>query len=396
MLSKERRINYDLNPIVRGMIAFYFFFSFFEPYVNGTVGAITKYYIIVLIGAILVSVKGVALKYYHYLYLAWFTYKMLSIFWSTNTFSFELHLLSQVGMMGLLLCLTIIPLDTKTVKWSINASWLGSTVIGVLSLFFSRPYKGELEARLVLNLFGVEIDPNNHAVFLITGVAISIYYILQLKQHKIISIAVILINSYALMMTASRGGLFGLIAVVVAALYIYTRKERFSKKIAFFFAFLIMVTVVLLIGNYFLLSDTFERLFDFSSYGDGSLRIGIWENTMSMIKDGFDLLFGVGWGSYYGYNEMYVAVHNTFLSIMTDTGLIGLIIFMLPIADAAFYLIRKRDTVAIGMFLAGMIPAVFMEAINKRFFWNSLIFLLMAYNYCQRNWHKDECVIGQK
>ena len=385
MLSKERRINYNLNPVVRGMIAFYFFISFFEPYINGTIGAITKYYIILLIGVILISTKGVVLRYYHYLYLIWFIYKLASIFWATNTYSFELHLVSHIGMVGLLMCITLVPIDGKTIDWCVKAQWLGSAIIGVLSLFFSKPHNGTNEARLVLTLFGVEGEPNNHAAFLLIGIAISLFFLLQEKKYKVLSLAVLFVNVYAVFMTASRSGLVGIVAVILISIFIKNRGEKITKKLIIVIPVAFAGILMLAMADELLSVETYDRLFKFSEYGDGSKRIFLWENTLMMIENIFDLLFGVGWGSYFGYNDVYKSVHNTFLSIMTDTGLLGLGIFIAPITVACWKMIKKRDMVSVGVFVAAMIAAFFMEAINKRFFWNGIIFILVVYNFHETN-----------
>ena len=389
MLKESRQGYYELNPIVSGMIAFYFFLAFFEPYINGILGSITKYYIIALIACVFISIKGVIIRYYHYLYLVWFAYKMLSVFWSTNLFAFNMHVVSQIGMVALLLCLTSVPFDGKTIDWCVKAQWLGSAIIGVLSLFFSQPYKGKIEARMVLNLFGVEIDPNNHAAFLLIGIAISLYFLLEEKEYTIFGLAVIFVNVYAIFLTASRSGLVGIFAVTFIEIFIKTRGMKVTKKLLIILAVVVASVLMMALANQFLSVESYERLFVFSEYGDGSKRIFLWENTLMMIENVFDLLFGVGWGSYFGYNDVYKSVHNTFLSIMTDTGLIGLIIFMIPIGISCLKMTKKRDIVSVGVFVAAMIAAFFMEAINKRFFWNGIIFMLIVCNFYDNNTKKS-------
>jgi hypothetical protein len=68
--------------------------------------------------------------------------------------------------------------------------------------------------------------------------------------------------------------------------------------------------------------------------------------------------------------------------MLCDVGLIGSVVFFAPITYVSVKLLRERNMAPLMIFGAGMVPSIFIDAINKRFFWNAIIFLLICYyNY---------------
>ena len=378
---EEKRMPFFLQM----MIGFYFLIAFFEPYLNGAVGSVTKYYMFLLMVAVLFGMRDVRIRFYHYTFAIWFVYKTITIFWALDTRMFQLHIISQIGMTALLICLTMIYIDVKTIDVIVKSMWLGSAAIGVLSLFFSRPYHGEVETRMVLYLFGSEADPNNQAAFLVVGLAISLYYLLCLKSYKVISMVVILVNMYSMMMTGSRGGLVTLVALVVVFVLLNYNNEKVSSIFKKLFIMVILISVGYYLLRMFLPGDIFERLFTFEEYSGGSERTDIWKNAFELISKDVNFVFGSGWGSYFGFNGVNDAMHNTFLSIFSDTGIIGTLLFFIPIIIVVIDLLRRKEVLPVSVLVAGMVPSFFIEAINKRFFWNAIIFSLIVYNY--RNYY---------
>ncbi len=384
--------NSKISQITRWLLAFNFFVSFFEPYINKVIGSVGKFYIFAVIIIVAFTAKHVRFRYYHVIYALWFIYKIVSVFWTRDFTIFQMHAVSQIGMIVLLICLTMVYIDLKTMNWIINSLWAGSALFGFLSLFFSEPYLFENESRQVLTLFGQQVDPNNQGAFVVIGIAVSLYYLFYLKEYRLLSLVVLSINTYSLLVTGSRSGLVAFVAIVIVFFYLYFKSYNYKRKslknkMQTIAIMLLAGLVIFYITNNLLYADTFNRLFEFDGYEGGSDRTAIWSITWDLISQGVNFIFGAGWGSYYGYSGMYDVVHNTFLSILCDTGIIGLIVFLFPLFVAGVYLFKKKDVLAISIFVSGMVPAFFIEAINKRFYWHSIIFLLISYNFTIENKH---------
>ena len=375
------RNKYRIGMVQRTVICIYFLLAFFEPYLNGMLGSFGKYYILLLIGVLCLNHRNMRIKPFHWCFIGWLLFKIASILWASNSYIFELHLFSQIGMVGLLIVLTAIPIDKKTIVSIVNTMWLGSAAIGVLSLFFSHPYHGTATTRQVLYLFGQEADPNNQAAFLLVGIAIALYNLIVWKKYILLSVVTIAVNTYGLFLTGSRGGLVGLVCVGIVLWFTSLRGIKMSKKIKITLIIVLICALLYLLAIRFLPEDIYNRLFDFSSYEGGSERDIIWGNGWKLFTSNLNFLFGAGWGSYYGYNGIYQSMHNTFLSMLCDVGIFGFFLFFIPIGKAAIQLLKNKCYLPDVLLICGFGPSFFIEAINKRFFWNSIIFLFIMSSY---------------
>ena len=256
---------------------------------------------------------------------------------------------------------------------------VGSAIIGVLSLFFRHPYHGTVSERQVLFIFGQEADPNNQAAFLLIGIAVALYYIFK-KKHIAISCVTILINAYSCFLTGSRGGFLGMLCIGLIFIFACIREYRL-KSLKWIAATVIIVSIIYIVTVNYLPKDISERVFGFKSYEGGSDRDVIWSNAWELFSSDANFLFGAGWGAYYGYNGMYMVVHNTFLSMLCDVGVIGFLLFFIPIIVMVAKLWRKKNYLSLFVVIASFVPSFFIEAINKRFFWNAIFLVILVYDH---------------
>lgn len=373
----KRRLN--LGALLNYSIYFYVFISFFEPYFSGILGPVTKYYIIYLIVFLLLTSKKLQFEWFHWCFLSWFILKLVSIFWASDPYISNLHMFSHIGMIGLLLVLTTIRVEKNMIQGFIIATWVGSFFIGLLSLFFSHPYRGIVVSRQVLYLFGQEADPNNQAAFLLPGVSIALHYIFEKKKNILIGILTILVNTYVSFLTGSRGGLVGIVLISTYILASVIRSTETREKIKLFLIVVVIGVAIYFLTINFLPEVIANRIFVFSSFEGGSGRDLIWSNAWELFGSNSNFLFGAGWGSYWGHNGVFAVLHNTYLSMLCDVGIVGFLLFMLPIGIITFQLLRRKNRLPVLLLISGFIPSLFIEGINKRFFWNVLFVLLLSY-----------------
>lgn len=379
-LKLIKKINYFTNIRINKEIvfeitfSFLVFLSFFEVYLQAMIGQITRYYIIFLAIILLLFFKKIKIRWYHGFYTAWFLFKLMSLFWTPNLFIARLHLFSHIGMTALLLIVTSLDIKEKSINFITAALWLFSNLYGVLSIFFSKPYLGAFNNRMVLNLGGLENDPNNQAAFLIIGIIISLHYIVK---HRIflLNVIFIVLNTFSLFQTGSRGGLLALLISLIVFVII---NINYKKNGAFKFILFVIIAVIVLAIMFIILPEVIKtRLFIFDDGGSG--RLEIWRNSINLLmKNSF--LFGAGWGADYGFNGVFSETHNTFISMAVDVGIVGVILFFGPIVVAILNLVKKKKSVYIPIIANTMVIAVFLGSINKRFFWLPIILLFLEYN----------------
>ena len=381
--NKER-----MPAFLRYLLYFYFFISFYEPFLNGTVGSVMKYYIFFVMVLFVLYFRNFQIRPYHVSYLIWLIYKFTSLLWTTNFWMFNATAVSQIGMVAWLICLTGVQIDDETLNGFVNSIALGSLSIGILSIFFSESYHGYVEARQVLTLFGVQSEPNNQGAYIAIGFTVFLYRILNSDKNRLFYGIALLINAYSTLKTGSRTGLTTLAIVALAIFFTSVRKEGFSAFKGVIMGIIAFVVLYFVVKEY-LPQNTFDRLFEFDTYEGGSNRDILWENALELYKKGLNPIFGAGWGAYFGYNGIYKAVHNTYIGMLCDVGMLGFSLFFVPIINALWQLWKKRNILPICFFITAAVPAFFIEAINKRYFWNAVLLLFIYYER-QKNENETE------
>lgn len=374
------RIHFDNNkitvsPFLQTLFSTYLIFCFFEQYINMIVGSIGKYFIFIVIILFVISYKKIRIEWFHISMLMWLAIKIASILWVSYNQIVQQHFLSQIGMVALFISMSIVSFENRFIDIVINSLLYSSFLQGILSLFFSKPFQG-VASRRVLTILGAQMDPNNQAAFLLMGVSISLYYLLNTKNRTsrfVLLIVILLVNIYAMFLTGSRGGIASLVLVFLILMLLSEKNDKLVSKqtIINCIIVLIFILVAYFLAKSYLNKDIFDRLFDFSTYEGGSNRVDIWGNAIQIFMN--NPLFGGGWGSYWGYNGYYIVIHNTFLSILIDGGIIGSILFFLPVLFILISSMTQKYILPVLVLVSGLAPSFFIDAINKRFFWNAII-----------------------
>lgn len=385
MLTEKERIE-KADIIVCVLFSFYIFLSFFEVYIQQYLGPINRFFMLMMAGVLLV-IYGFKLELNTYtIYIAlWFGFKCISIIWSDHSNSQEVsvHLASQIGIIIMTAVLSGIIFNKRVLGCCIKSLYFFSFLYGVLSLFFSRPYRGVFTGRQVLTLFYAQNDPNNNAAFLIIAVSIALYSIVYEHRKVILNTVVIMVNSYAIFMTGSRTGFLSLAVTAVVIMLIYPfRKKEFGKKdnTLFWILFIAVIGIALVyLSRDYLPSNIRERLLAFDEYEEGSGRADKWENALRLFLE--NPFFGKGWGGYVleGVNEG--SIHNTFITSLCDIGIFGTLLLLFPIIYILIQAKKNKDGLAIVVLINGLFFSLTLDAINKRFFWNAIYISIMLLNY---------------
>lgn len=373
------RVGFD--DLSRGLIYLFFIISIAEPYLNELMGSVTKYYMFFVMFIVLQrDGYNLQLRRISIAYIAWLCVKVLSLLWSEDFTVPKMHAISQVGMVLFMVILLSSRSKGDMIRHILDVYWIASIVLGVLSIFLTKTYLDIDEARQVLHIMGVEIDPNNQAALLLIGAAISAANILYEKRRIIASSIGLLISVYACFMTSSRGAFVTLLVMAVFCIvYSGAEKRKFKDALSRIAVMLLILGAVYYITVQYLPEASLDRLFDFSKYGDGSDRGALWGIIWDKVtEDPLAMLIGTGWGSAYKYLDG-KAVHNTFLTFLSDTGIVGLLLFVIPILIATVRLMKQKRLTPVLLLIAQMVPAFFIDAINKRFFWNAIIILFVSY-----------------
>lgn len=384
-INNRRRYDYFPNVLMMVMFGIYAFLSFYEVYINKTLGAYTKYYIFLMLIALFFQYKYIKIRYYHICILAWLALKLCSVLWSWNGFNriVQSQIFSQFGMVALFCVITIVNFDENSVRKILNIFKWFSFSMAVLTMFFSSSYisgTGKIATdRKVLTLFGTQYDPNNMAAFFLVGITIALYFALCERRHMILNLIVFVLNTFALLQSASRAGFVSLLAMCfLFAISPLNKDEKPKSRFVRIGILIVGAIFIYFVVFKYVFPGALNRLLSSDSYHGGSGRTSIWENALELFYS--NPLFGGGWGSYYGYDGVTNAAHNTFVQSLCDTGIVGSILLFIPIIRIFVISIKQKYYFPALFVSSALMPAFFLDSINKRFFWNAIILSTMMLN----------------
>lgn len=149
-------------------------------------------------------------------------------------------------------------------------------------------------------------------------------------------------------MTGKRGQL--LILLVAYSIMYIVKAETVRKGIKACLKVAALLVIAYIVGYVLyitinsdnnILYRVLKLIYDKSTSDKSSGRYELWNQAIIEIKNNF--LFGIGWLNYdlkYG-----LGVHNTYLQVLCESGVIGLVLFILAIGTTVFHsykLARKK------------------------------------------------------
>ena len=375
------KTNIHVMSIFEMIVLFlYIFLSTFEIYLAPLIGNYTKYLMILLIaffGFIDLFKKQMRFTTGSAYILLWLGLKLVSIIWGGYNDIIDLHWISQVGFGMFLFSYTCHSYRKQDVNKILFMFWFVSLIFNLLSLIFKEPYNVVYTSRNVLTLFGQQNDPNNCAAFSLVGVGISLYCMFYKKKYFITNTVSTVLGSLAIIFSGSRGGLIALTVLVFICFFIRKPFDKWTIVLRVC-VFAMICSVFIIVALKILPASTIKRLTDLSGDG-GSGRVYLWAKAFELFES--RPILGAGWGTATKYGKMFeTAVHNTFLSMMAENGIVSLLLFLGVAGFATVKSLKKKDPFELIVCVSALVPALFIDSINKRFIWNGIVLAYIIYN----------------
>jgi O-antigen ligase len=187
-------------------------------------------------------------------------------------------------------------------------------------------------------IYGAMFDPNDIAYVLISLFPLSFFYIVHREGilKKLLSIASIVGSLLVILYSGSRGGIVGLGAVLTSLLLTRSGNIKKSYKIAF----LVGGMLIFLLNSEKINIDRYSTLTEVGSdynVTDEWGRVQIWERAFGLLMSNPVTGVGVGCSEMaIGYAReaagvlpKWQSVHNSFIQIAVETGVIGFTLFMI-------------------------------------------------------------------
>ena len=178
--------------------------------------------------------------------------------------------------------------------------------------------------------------------------------------------------------TASRAGLFVSIPLILLFYFNLLKEKKYKKILVVIFLIVLIITIVFII--FFSPKEVKRALSIFSLVYKGKI-LDAWR--AEQFLKAFNILkkspiFGIGLGNFYRLYDI-VEIHSTYLSILTETGIIGFITFgVLFILWGVSVLKNNRKEIVnyLAIFGAIGVYAVSHHILRERWLWIFFIFAL--------------------
>ena len=272
-------------------------------------------------------------------------------------------------------------------------SWIFSGVIVSLTSIF---YLLNSELTFDGRLRAFFLSPNYLAMYLSPVFLITLFFLLNKKvfntpvrrigrQCSISSIFLIII-SIPLFFTYSYGAFLG---IFMGALYIFRNQVSSTRNLVSVYVSLL---IIVLAGFIFISSNKFDQIIDSENRSSFHSRLIIWNTSKEIIKD--NPIFGIGPGTfqeaYLSYAERFdkpylewavPQPHNIFLAFYLQTGLTGLIGFILILFwffkcnyynyrnETSFYLYGVANVLMIYILIHGLLDTTYWKNDLSLMFW---------------------------
>lgn len=355
------------------MLAIYIFLSIYELWVGAIIGPVSRFYIIIYLCYLLVKMRSLKVDVIFASMLAWVVYSFMSTIWSQDIEEASISIYTMALMALLTLLLGQYRLSSKQIIRILDVYLLVSASLVILGLFFSRPISENNETRNVVYLFGLAPDPNNLLTLYSICFSISTYYAFFLKRVKIVNYVLALLSVYVIFNTGSRSGII-IFLFLVLILFWYEQKDKsLHDKVKIAIVVILILFAIYMLMPVFLSDSVYDRIMGKGelAFMDSTGREDRWSTALNEWLNS-NILFGLGLGS--------VPAHSTFVTMLVALGVVGYTFFLFFLFGAVIKIIRQGNILALLLFVSPMLQSFFIDAQNKRFFWNGIIFPYLLYN----------------
>lgn len=279
----------------------------------------------------------------------------------------------------LFILLTSLELNDREARWILNGFVIASIFYSIMIILYriNNPTT-YIHSRIVI--LGSEIDPNYIGLPLIVSFSILFYEVLH-QDKKILKVLEILILTLAVLLTSSRGNFLSLMVCAILNILFFFKSHTLAwyKKMA-----ILVATIIVFFAFYNFASSSYNsylmRILSFSSDDISNGRYTLWSEAFDLWWD-YPILGG-------GFEALGRAVnkgaHNTYIQILCDTGIVGLILFI----SFLFSFVRQsfKNNKCLCISLIGLLcHSFFLGAISSRCFWVTLIMIVMIINHDETN-----------
>lgn len=238
-------------------------------------------------------------------------------------------------------CLVVcyITKNEKSFDWLLNAIIAIDILCAFFVLFRGYYWKG------YGHVLGPEHNPNSLGTAMDLGLFCLIYKAQKKQKKLILSASIMILFIYIIIGSGSRKGLFA--AIIVCSLWFFQQSKRiwrngrwYTRTALLLFIALLIVSVIYYYQNIYIKTDISARMDMLGDKTEESSRNRMYYYQLAIEYFLEKPLFGIGLQQFGIWNPYGQYAHSTYAEVIADWGLIGSLIYFVPVIWAAIQLVR--------------------------------------------------------
>lgn len=271
----------------------------------------------------------------------------------------------------------------KSLVWS-------SRVTAIVVLLSGSYYQGRIYLSGI-----IQEDPNYLCAYFLFGISVALNTALDSKilKQKLVAVAELIIYTYIIVGSGSRGGLFAVLACALIVFFSYEQGHNILKSISKKVAMIIVMSSVAFFASSFISGEIMQRFaLETLIESNGTGRFGLWRDALNAFSDSGILrqLFGYGTASARAITwifpfERHNVFHNIFIEVLLEIGVIGLIAYGLHIFSMIDFTFKRKEYFAFSVVVGMLILSLSTSIAAFKPYWN-----IAMYIFCIGNMGKRE------
>lgn len=245
-----------------------------------------------------------------------------------------------------------------------------ATLIYTIWFLLTADYYYYSTVRKTLFILGSAIDPNIFGSSLICGALLLLDRFIRFKNNKVAFLVSLLLVIYAIILTASRTAYITAVLVFsLRILYALKGKKTLEKRLLLIVVIVLFV-IILGYAAYRIAPNNISRMLAIDTGDGGNGRIELWVRALKNWIE--NPLFGIGYGASFNpqapISDTNMVTHNTLLKLLSETGLIGLglfIIFFISLFPFGY----RMSALAKLVLLSVIVPSFLLDMLDNKVLW---------------------------
>lgn len=383
-VKKIINFNDKHDKLISILLGFYFLLLPFEEAFATPIGTLNSIIGIFLMIYVLIRYRKSSFSFNIFIVfmLIWMAYLAISSLWSYYIdwwfYFFKIYL----GQFVFMFILTIVPFEKYNFNFIEKAAILTGIIVTAILVMFPDESTLAVHGRRTIKINGTELDPNILSAIMSLGALFTVKGIFNKKMVSVlINLFFLGVIAIGIFLTGSRGGLVGMLFSLFLFLLLEFKKKKNRKKVSLIFGALICVSIVaiLFLPKELINRFSLENLLGLTENNPFyHTRFNIWGYAIESWK--LKPLFGYGCGNFFRAIEItyrQCASHNMFILQLIEGGIVGLILFSVPLVWIAKKLIKTKNYDIVPIFIFVIFMGLTLDNIQNKYYWFGLFYSYM-------------------